>query len=285
MTIGQLVFYSMQWREASHSFHVNQRDILTLIAFMQKIPVASVYGNQQIINFKLIKYITYLEKLFNQYPLALITKKNVFYGLALDVEKDVFIARPCTELLVKEAIQQCFKWFRKVKKPMIVFELGTGSGAISIALKKHCQDKVIIYASDISDKALHLAKNNAIKNKTEINFLQGDGCEPFKKLTVKCNLFISNPPYLNSQKKYHASLLKHNPQTALFAKKKGTFYYKKIASQLPKVSKKNVIVGLEIAPQQRLCIIKLFKKQSFVKDLTFRRDASNHVTACWINLL
>jgi release factor glutamine methyltransferase len=121
-------------------------------------------------------------------PVAYITGWREFYGLSLRVTPDVLIPRPETEHLVDLALERLAPG-----SPARVLELGTGSGAIAIALAAQRPD-LKVTATDISDAALDLARRNAREHSVEIDFRTSDwfgslGANPF-------DLVVSNPPYV-----------------------------------------------------------------------------------------
>ena len=124
-------------------------------------------------------------------PVSYIIGKKEFWSLSFKVTPAVMIPRPETETLVEEAL----KIFSPRSSPLI-FEIGTGSGAISIALAIELPQASII-ASDISSEALIVAKKNASSHGVDsIQFIEGSLFEPLKKKNELFDLIISNPPYI-----------------------------------------------------------------------------------------
>lgn len=176
-------------------------------------------------------------------PVAYITGMKEFYSLDFIVNKDVLIPRPETELLVDMAIY----WGGNGAR---VLDLCTGSGAIAVVLK-HSRPDLDVYASDISDKALKIAKKNALRilGPKKIKFVQGDLFAPFEG--EKFNLIVSNPPYVNMNLKGKLQKeIDFEPEIALFAEKGG----RKVLEQIIKGSKnhleENGVLLLEIGSDQ-----------------------------------
>lgn len=118
-------------------------------------------------------------------PLAYITGRREFYGLSLGVTPDVLIPRAETELLVQLALDRIARGTR-------VLELGTGSGAVAIALaslRPECE----VTATDISDAALEVARYNAEEHRAAVDFVRGDWLEA---VGASFDLIVSNPPYV-----------------------------------------------------------------------------------------
>ena len=148
-----------------------------------------------------------LKLLENGYPVQYIIGNVDFYGNIINVNENVLIPRFETEYLVDKTI----KYINKLNnKELDILEIGTGSGCISIALKKSLKSD--IDAIDISAKAIEVAKTNAINNNVKINFLE---CDIHKfKSNKKYDLIISNPPYVP----YNSIVdekIKYEPQNAI----------------------------------------------------------------------
>lgn len=176
-------------------------------------------------------------------PVAYITGVKEFYSIEFEVNKDVLIPRPETELLVDLAIY----WGGNGAR---VLDLCTGSGAIAVTLK-HSRADLDIYASDISEKALKTAKKNALRvlGQKKINFVQGDLFDPFKG--EKFNLIVSNPPYVDRNLKGTLQKeLEFEPEIALFSENKGTGIIQKIIQNSINHLEDSGILLLEIGSDQ-----------------------------------
>ena len=159
-----------------------------------------------------------LEKLINKrasnYPLEYLIGKASFYGESFLVKEGVLIPRPETEILVENALEILKDRDSTVK----VLEIGTGSGVISVMLALLIKDIKII-AVDINEKALELAKKNAIKHNVEdkIEFRLSNlyGNINIKQDENDIFMTISNPPYIANDYKLPENV-KHEPSNALF---------------------------------------------------------------------
>ncbi|GGI26130.1 peptide chain release factor N(5)-glutamine methyltransferase [Pedobacter mendelii] len=142
-------------------------------------------------------------------PVQQILGKTIFYGLPLRINEDVLIPRPETEELVDWIIKEV-----KDKKKTIL-DIGTGSGCISVILKKNLPN-LDVSALDISQGALKIAAENAKLNETEINFIEADILN--YSSNDKYDIIVSNPPYIRELEKadIHENVLSHEPHTALF---------------------------------------------------------------------
>jgi len=147
-------------------------------------------------------------------PLAYIIGKKEFWSLELEVTPDTLIPRPDTEILVETVLQLCQE--RRAK----IADMGTGSGAIALALAKE-RPQWQIYATDVSENALQVASKNAQRFKlANISFYQGNWCTalPCKDFHV----IAANPPYISEQEwPMYAEGLQHEPYNALVADDNG----------------------------------------------------------------
>ena len=208
------------------------------------------------------------QKLLEGYPIQYLIGYVNFYGYKINVNENVLIPRYETEYLVEKTI----KYFKKLfNKKVNILDLGTGSGAISIALGKKLDSNVT--AVDISDGALELAKNNAEENNLDIKFIKSD---MLSEVTGKYDIVISNPPYIDTDEKIMESVKKYEPNIALFASDSGLYFYKKIISNIKPFLNEKFIIAFEIGWWQGNLIKNIateyFKDSKIIieKDLTDR---------------
>ncbi len=177
-------------------------------------------------------------------PVAYITGMKEFYSLDFIVNRDVLIPRPETELLVDMAIY----WGGHGAK---VLDLCTGSGAIAVVLK-HSRPDLDVCASDISEKALKIAKRNAagILGQKKIRFFEGNLFAPFAGM--KFNLIVSNPPYVDEKLKGKLQKdIDFEPEIALFTGHGGTDMISEIIEKAPEYLEENGVLLLEIGSDQQ----------------------------------
>ena len=199
-------------------------------------------------------------------PVAYITGSKEFYAIDFSVDKSTLIPRPETELLVDMAI-----YYAPMNATML--DIGTGSGAIAIAVKLSRSD-LKITAIDISAEALLVAKKNAEKilsDNDNIKFLKSD---LFKNLKdSKFDLIVSNPPYININKKNELALdLMYEPKQALFTEGNGIAIIKKIISESKEYLTNDGILLLEIGEDQKYEVSELGLEYGF--DITVLNDYS-----------
>jgi len=215
------------------------------------------------------KYLSRIEKRKMHIPLQHIINKQNFYGLDFYVDESVLIPRYDTENIVDRIVKDC-----KENKCLSVLDLCTGSGCIAVSLKKNGFEKV--YAADISDKALAVAKHNAKLNKADIIFLQSDLYENFPK-EIRFDIIVSNPPYISTDKiaELETQVKDFEPKLALDGGKDGLDFYKKILKLSKDFINKSGRLYLEIGYDQAKEVVDLAKKEEYyniqiIKDLSGR---------------
>lgn len=142
-----------------------------------------------------------------------------FSGCNLKVNKHVLIPRPETELLVQETV-------KKIGDSGKLLDIGTGSGAIALGLKKQCPNWSA-YACDVSKEALDICNHNAAANQLNINCYYFDVCDASPLPNAPYDLIISNPPYIpqNLMTEMDDVVVKHEPALALFVPEKQPFLF------------------------------------------------------------
>lgn len=156
-------------------------------------------------------YFELAKRFTNHEPLEYITGEAGFYGLTFNIKKGVLIPRPETEILAERSLEVLSN-LPAQNGPPLVAEIGTGSGIISICLALNSNAKII--ASDISDDALNLARQNAAKFGVEdrIEFVK---CAYLDQIYGQFDLLVSNPPYIAQDYRLDKFVL-NEPHEALF---------------------------------------------------------------------
>ena len=167
-----------------------------------------------------------LNRIINGEPMQYVLGYAYFVNSNYIVTPDVLIPRQETEQLAVACLVRITREF-KDQKDLVIADIGTGSGILAIYLKECFPDAYVI-ATDISEKALQIAKINAEKHKVDIDFRLGDMLEPIKE---KLDVIVSNPPYIESEETVSEQTLKYEPHLALFASPK-TKYYREILFNL-----------------------------------------------------
>ncbi len=211
----------------------------------------------------IIKYNKILTKRINKrIPLSYLIGYREFYSIKFITTPDVLIPRIETEGLVDLALD----FLKKKKKPNIL-DIGTGSGNIIISIAKNYSKPAKYFASDISLKALRIAKKNSILNKVKINFFCSDLFKAINKNST-FDLIVSNPPYVSKNEyKKVSHEVKNEPKNALIADDDGIFFIKKIIKTSEKFLKKDGNLIIEIGETQKEILEKEFPSLSFHKDI------------------
>ena len=184
-----------------------------------------------------------LEQLKKSVPIQYIIGETEFFGLNFKVNNAVLIPRPETEELVAWILQD----LQNSTESLSIVEIGTGSGCIPIALAKNLPFAEI-YAMDISEKALEVARENARLNEVNINFKLQDILKA-EALTQKYDVIVSNPPYVRELEKTEISenVLNYEPRQALFVDDHNALiFYKKITKLAKTALKKDGALYFEI---------------------------------------
>lgn len=206
-------------------------------------------------------------RLKNFEPIQYILGETEFYGLKLKVNPSVLIPRPETEELVE--------WIVKSNLPenITVLDIGTGSGCIALALKSQMENATV-FGVDISEKALEVAKQNALKNQLDVDFFQVDILKWEYISWEKFDLIVSNPPYIREIEKteMHSNVLVHEPENALFVPDNDPLlFYRSIAAFAKVNLKKEGLLFFEINEKLGGEMISLLNEYGFY-EIEIRKD-------------
>jgi release factor glutamine methyltransferase len=201
--------------EISSFFNLLAEDILKLKRVDVALNLYAVVSGKKYDKFKIA-----LDSLKLSEPIQYIIGSTEFYGLPFKVNEHTLIPRPETEELVALIIENSKKG-NPESKPIKILDIGTGSGCIAIALAKELPNAKV-YALDISEEAIKMAKQNAKLNEVDIEFIQTDildnnlSDKELQGLTF--DIIVSNPPYVREQEKakMHKNVLDFEPDSALF---------------------------------------------------------------------
>lgn len=193
-----------------------------------------------------------------------------FYGLTFKVTPAVLIPRVETEELVDWVLTDL-----AVTPTATVLDIGTGSGAIALSLK-HEQSTWQLTASDISEAALGVARENATRLNLAVSFVASD---LFAQLGSQAfDVIVSNPPYIAADEKavMDASVLNYEPRQALFAEHAGLAIYEQLAQQVASHLTPHGRLYLEFGYHQGAAIQQLFTKALPTASVTLRQDMAGH---------
>ena len=176
------------------------------------------------------KWNNIISELKTEKPIQYITGEAWFYGLRFEVNENTSIPRPETEELVEWIIEESKNLKIQQSNNLTILDIGTGSGCIPISLKKEIPN-AIVSAIDVSEKALEMARKNALDNEVEVNFMLQNILET-ESLIEKYDIIVSNPPYVRNLEKQEIkkNVLDYEPHLALFVEDTNALlFYRKIA--------------------------------------------------------
>lgn len=215
-----------------------------------------LYYQQEITSAQEKQALQWIARRAKHEPLQYIFGYTEFYGYRINVTPDVLIPRPETEFLI-ETIQH------KIMNPPRILDIGTGSGAIAISLKKLFPESEVV-AVDISQQALELAQANAKLNNVEINFVEAD---IYSAELGKFDLIVSNPPYVTDDEyaQLPGEVQKFEPKLALVGTENGLYFYRKILEISKMALQSQGVIFFEIGESQAVDIRKIAKAEGFGK--------------------
>lgn len=225
-----------------------------------------VINSKEEINEETIKkFSEEINKLIKGCPLQYITNNQEFMRLDFYVDENVLIPRQDTEILVEEVISSCDN-----EKEYKILDLCTGSGAIGISLAKYIKNSKLT-CTDVSNKALEIAKKNAKTNNIEnIEFIESD---MFENIKESFDIIVSNPPYI--VKDVISSLdkeVQNEPHIALDGGIDGLYFYRIIVNNANAHLQKDGMLFLEIGYDQKEEVMKLLETSKKYKNIYSKKD-------------
>ena len=217
-------------------------------------------------------------------PVQYILGETEFFGYPFLVNKQVLIPRPETEELVSWIIDDVDK------KETTILDIGTGSGCIAISLAKKLNNAVVS-AIDISNKAIEVAKKNALINNVNVEYSSVDVLNFEDKLVLqdkwksKFDIIVSNPPYVTMQEKklMQLNVIDHEPDIALFVEDDDPLlFYRRISELSRQYLKHNGTLYLEINEYLGVEMEKMLNEAGF-KHVELKKDmfGKNRMIKCW----
>jgi release factor glutamine methyltransferase len=243
---------------------------------LKRVDVA-LHPNFELSEYDVEKWNTILAQLQQEKPIQYITGEAWFYGMKFQVNENTLIPRPETEELVDWILNSPITQY---PSPITILDIGTGTGCIPIALKANVP-QANVSAIDVSEKALELAKRNAMLNKVEINFIQANILEvedlskiPNSKLQTNFDIIVSNPPYVRNLEKQEIkkNVLDYEPHLALFVEDTDALlFYRKIAQLALKNLSPNGLLFFEINQYLGKETVELLENLGF-KNIELKKD-------------
>lgn len=228
-------------------------------------------------------FFTILEDLKQQKPIQYILGETEFYGLQFNVNENVLIPRPETEELVDWIIKCYAERSRSAKDAIKILDIGTGSGCIAISLAKHLPEAQV-FAVDISESALKIAKENADRNGVEVEFIKANILESslWEDVALRqmafFDIIVSNPPYVRELEKQEIkpNVLDNEPHLALFVENDNPLiFYKAITDFAVDKLKSNGSLYFEINQYLGQETKQLLVNAEF-KDFQLRKDLNGN---------
>ena len=251
-------------KNAAVANNIPQTDYWLVISYFLKLSRTEifVFSQRVLTEQENITLTDAFRRLENGEPPQYITGEAYFYGLELRVNSFTLIPRPETERLVELTLE-------RLQGNEKILDIGTGSGAIAIALKQNLP-KVEVYATDCSSSALEVAKANAEKYDVNIHFFLTD-C--FPPCSERYDVIISNPPYISKTDlaTLDSRIRDKEPKLALSGGEDGLDFYRKLLLQSYAYLTENGFLALEHGDNQKEAITNIAKKEGWTKILS-RQD-------------
>ena len=213
-------------------------------------------------------------------PIQYVLGKTEFMGLEFKVNPDVFIPRPETEILIEKTLELVTSHTlagtsQSPVTSLKILDLGTGSGCIAVSLAKFLKYTEVT-ATDISVDALKVAKENALFNNVEINFLQSDLFAAYSLAPKTYDLIVSNPPYIPTLAiEGLEPEIQHEPRISLDGGKDGLDFYRRIVAGAPNYLNKCGFLIMEMGFRQTEDIKKIFQKSQYFEIIEVIKDYNN----------
>lgn len=261
MTIEELIIYGKKYISSTETKMLLGKatgyDFLELINHL----------NEKVSNNQESEFKRLIEIRMNNKPTQYIINSTCFYGIDLYVNENVLIPRFETEELVENTLKIIEGQMNNPK----VLDLCCGSGAIAIAIKNKLPNSKVTM-SDISSKALEVAKINKDKYDLEIEIIESD---LFQSINDKYDVIISNPPYIKTNEEIDLLVKENEPALALYAGDDGLYFYDKILSTISNHLNDRYLIAFEIGETQKNDIFKLIDKYLPNTNYICKKDLSN----------
>ncbi len=246
---------------------IDGSDAEWILSLKLHIPRSALTEDRVISRAECREILTVFEERMTGRPLWYIIGDTEFYGYTIKVDERVLIPRPETELLVRQAIST-------IRGGDNVLDLCTGSGAVAIAVAGEVsKDRAVtVTATDISDAALAVARENARLNKASITFVKSD---LFENVRGRFNVITANPPYVPAEEvgALPPDVRDFEPHIALNGGADGLDFYRRIAAKVSRYMARGGMLIMECGENQAKEIIKIFQSATrcdfamVVKDL------------------
>ena len=207
-------------------------------------------------------YEAWISRRIKREPVQRILGYAYFRNLVLDLNGDTLIPRPDTESVVDAALEQ----IDSRGYPCVVLDIGTGSGAIAISIAQE-RPRCEVHATDISEPALLIARQNAASNDASVSFHESDVASGLHFLNGSIDLLISNPPYvdeISAPRRLAPEVREWDPPLALYSGTDELAFFRRIFAETPPLLKRGADVVLEIGEGQAEKVQELGSRYGFV---------------------
>jgi release factor glutamine methyltransferase len=207
-------------------------------------------------------YETWISRRIKREPVQRILGYAYFRNLVLDLNGETLIPRPDTESVVDAALEQ----IDSRGYPCVVLDIGTGSGAIAISIAQE-RPRCEVHATDISEPALLIARQNAASNDASVSFHESDVASGLHFLNGSIDLLVSNPPYvdeISAPRRLSPEVREWDPPLALYSGTDELAFFRRIFAETPPLLKRGADVVLEIGEGQAEKVQDLGSRYGFV---------------------
>jgi release factor glutamine methyltransferase len=276
------IFDVLKWTTAffkQHDIEGSRIDAEVLLANVLKSNRIDLYlhYDKPLTNEELQHYKMLIRRRIKREPVAYILEQKEFWSLCFNVSKDVLIPRPETECVVETVL----KIVRDLNRPapLRILELGTGSGAITIALASEISAHTFV-ATDLNMNAINVARRNehALLFGKSINWIVGDWFEPIKNNDLNFDLIVSNPPYICKDviAELEPEIFLHEPMFALDGGVDGLGCYRKIIPEAAERLCPGGYLILEIGFDQKASVENIARDGGYYRSVSFKKDYAGH---------
>ncbi|RMF79574.1 MAG: peptide chain release factor N(5)-glutamine methyltransferase [Chloroflexi bacterium] len=203
-------------------------------------------------------------------PVAYIIGRRAFYDRDIIVTPDVLIPRPETEHVLEAALE-----FASGKADVMAVDVGTGSGALAVTFKARMPNATV-YATDISEAALHVARQNANVHRADIHFLHGDLLKPLIAQQIRVDLIMANLPYIESGELPQLDVSHYEPHLALDGGDDGLDLIRRLLRQAGDVCNPAATILLEIGATQGQATLELARNTLSPAQVDIIKDLAGH---------
>ncbi len=207
------------------------------------------------------RYEAWISRRLRREPVQRILGYAYFRNLVLDLNEETLIPRPDTESVVDLALEQIDRRERTCR----VLDIGTGSGAIAISIAQE-RPSCEVHATDVSERALEIARRNAERNETTVSFHRADVASGLESLHGTIDLLVSNPPYVDergAERRLAPEVREWDPPAALYSGQDELAFFRRIFAETPPLLREGADVVLEVGDGQADRVLELGRRAGF----------------------